>query len=209
RPRPRRRSRPLRRAASRRCRSSARRLHMRNIINPSPRGIGVMMRELFSRGARMRSGSFGHMAALVIALPLFNSGCTALYLLFGPNGPFPPPGATTGGGGTPNLSSGGVTNPTNTVPTTTAPAPVPGPTYRISRLHDLREATAGPNMITPRDFDFDGTPDFAAILSESEVVQLFFRNATTNLYQQFSIAGGAPLTKMVRIAAADFDGDGH
>ncbi len=150
-------------------------------------------------------------SAIVVAAFCGSSGCSALYLIFGPGGLFPPDGGTGGGGGivTPDPSTGGTSNPGNTVPTTSAPASIPGPSYRISRLDNLLEATAGGNMIISRDLDNDGRPDFASIASESQVVQIFMRNAATNLYDQMTIAGGAPLTRMVRIGAADFDGDGH
>jgi len=151
-------------------------------------------------------------AALLVSAP----GCSGLYLVFGPNGLFPPTGSgpANGGstpGGTPSLNpgTGGVSNPGNTVPTTSAPAPVSPPSFRISLLDDLYEATAGPNMIIGTDFNTDGQPDFAAISSESEVVQIFIRNTATSRYDQLPIAGGLPLTRMVRIAAADFDGDGR
>lgn len=153
---------------------------------------------------------------LTAALVYAASGCTGLYLVFGPNGIFPPTASGPAGGGTnpggnPSLNpnTGGVSNPSNTVPTTSAPNPVSPPNFRISLLDDLFEATAGPNMIISTDFNADGLPDFASIASESQVVQVFIRDAANTRYDQLPIAGGLPLTRMVRIAAADFDGDGR
>lgn len=135
------------------------------------------------------------------------AGCSAtLYLLGGG-------GVLGDGGGPPAVtnqpSSGGLGGPSNSLPTTTPPAPVSGPVYRVALLDDLREQTAGPTMVIATDLDNDGRPDLAAISSESQVVQVFLRNPATQRFEQFTVAGGGPLAKMVKLAAGDFDGDGR
>ncbi|MCK6455958.1 MAG: VCBS repeat-containing protein [Phycisphaerae bacterium] len=137
-------------------------------------------------------------------------GCSAIYLVFGPGGLWPAGGTITGPtGGTINPGSGGAQGPGGTIPTTTQPAPVAGPSYTVSLLDDLFEQTSGARMVLRTDLDGDSITDFATISSESEVVLLHFRNPTTSRFEQLSIAGGLPLTRMVRVRDADFDQDGN
>lgn len=145
--------------------------------------------------------------ACSVLLTAFSPGCTALYAIFGPGGLFPPDGS--GGGGSTNPGTGGLQTPTNTIPTTTQPAAVASPTYRVSLLDDLLEQTAGAAAIIATDLDNDTVADFASISSESQVVLLHIRAVGTGRFDQISIAGGLPLTRMIRIASADFDGDGR
>ncbi|MFO0974620.1 MAG: VCBS repeat-containing protein [Phycisphaerae bacterium] len=154
----------------------------------------------------MRNAGLRVLVAVALCAPL--TGCAELYFYFGPNGLFPPGGTGTGGTPTPNPGTGGLQNPDNTIPTTTQPAPVSPPLYRISLLDDLLEQTAGATMITATDLDNDTVSEFASISSQSQVVLLHIRD-TAGRFQQISVAGGLPLTRMVRIAAADVDSDGR
>lgn len=151
-----------------------------------------------------------HRLALVFAvftMPL--CGCAELYLYFGPNGLFPAGGGSSGIPPSPNPGTGGVQNPNNTIPTTTQPAAVSPPLYRVSIIDSFLEQAAGARMITQTELDGDTTADFATISYESQVVMIHLRNATTNLFEQFIVGGGIPLSEMIRIASADIDQDGN
>jgi hypothetical protein len=77
------------------------------------------------------------------------------------------------------------------------------------QLDPVLESTAGAKAVALGDFNNDGLMDIVSISSENQPVQLHLQNPTTGRFDLLSIAGGGPLAKMIKVAAADFNGDGR
>jgi hypothetical protein len=121
-----------------------------------------------------------------------SSGCTELYLLFGPGGPIGP-------------SSGGSTSSAST-----QPAAIPGPIFSARQIDPLLEATAGARVIVVADINGDGLNDFVSGSAENEPIQLHLRTSAIDAsYSTITIAGGAPIATMYDLEVADFDADGN
>lgn len=104
--------------------------------------------------------------------------------------------------------SGGQTTADGGLPTTSQPASETGPEFKASLLDPLFESTAGAAAIVIGDLDNDGTNDAASISRESQTVQIHMRNTTTNQFETFVVAGGAPLSDCTHIALTDLDQNG-
>lgn len=73
----------------------------------------------------------------------------------------------------------------------------------------LFEATAGATAVALGDINGDGLTDVASISSESQPVQIHLRNPITMMFDTYTIAGGAPLSKACDIELADLNSDGR
>lgn len=80
--------------------------------------------------------------------------------------------------------------------------------YTSSQLDPSVEATAGAKAVVLGDINNDGLMDIVSISGESQPVQIHLRNAALGVYDQISIAGGAPLSRMNRVKLADLNADG-
>jgi len=143
--------------------------------------------------------------ALILLAPL--AGC-AEYLLLGGGG-----SGGSGGSIIPGLGSSGsgttIANPGTTIPTTTQPAAVTPPTYRVTLLDPLLEQSAGAKVVVAGDINGDGLTDFASASTESQPIQIHLRNPANLEYTTYTIAGGGPINKVVNMKIADFDNDGR
>ncbi|GJQ25557.1 MAG: hypothetical protein HBSAPP02_05890 [Phycisphaerae bacterium] len=139
-----------------------------------------------------RSNRFSAVVLLTTAV-LIISGCTELYLIFGPGGPYPPGGSNNRPGGS-----------------TTQPSAIPGPLFASRQIDPTLESTAGARVIVAADLNGDGLTDFVSGSAENQPVQIHLRdNAATLDFTTFSIAGGAPISTMYDLAVDDFDQDGR
>lgn len=147
----------------------------------------------------------------LLVLVMLSLGCVEFFGLFGPNGLFPPSssGTPSVGGLNPGGSDTTVSNPGGSIPTTTQPAAVPGPLFRVSLIDPLLEQTAGVTVVRSADMNGDGLTDFISASKESQPVQLHLRNATDLDYTTISVGGGAPIARTNNLEIADFDGDGN
>lgn len=125
-----------------------------------------------------------------------SGGCTELFLIFGPGAAFgPQTGSGTAGGG---LSA------------TTQNVTIASPLFSAVQLDPILEATAGAKVIVSVDLDADGLIDFVSGSDESQPIQFHRRTSPTAVaFDTFTIAGGAPISRMIDLEVADLDGDGR
>lgn len=146
----------------------------------------------------------------ILAVLAATAGCTEVYILFGPGGPWGP--QSTGASlAAPQAGGAGTTiaNPGSAIPTTTQPAAVTPPAYGVSLLDPLLEQTAGAAVVVAADLNSDGLMDFASGSRQSQPVQIHLRNPANLEYTTHSVAGGGPIARMADLAVADFDADGN
>lgn len=126
-------------------------------------------------------------AGFVISTLGSSTGCTELFVFFGPGGPYGPGGTTT--------------QPTSNT--------IPAPVFSSQAIDPELEATAGARVIVVSDMDGDGLDDLVSGSNESQPIQLHMRTGAAVAYDTFSIAGGGPISEMTDLQVRDFDGDGN
>ncbi|HPF40909.1 MAG TPA: VCBS repeat-containing protein [Phycisphaerae bacterium] len=136
----------------------------------------------------MRSIGVRCVLAGLVATALVSTGCTELFVFFGPGGPFGPGGSTT------------VTPTSNTIA---------APIFSSQAIDPTLEATAGARVIVVADMDGDGLDDLVSGSNESQPIQLHMRTGAAVAYDTFSVAGGGPISEMTNLEVTDFDGDGN
>jgi hypothetical protein len=128
------------------------------------------------------------------------TGCTELYLVFGPGAVWGPQ----------QVGVGSVT--------TTQPTVVPSPAYVVSQLDPLVESTAGAKIVVAAQLNDDNGDgriddndliDFVSASEESQPIQIHLNQGGGSSFSTYTIAGGGPIARMVKLEIADFDLDGR
>jgi hypothetical protein len=133
------------------------------------------------------------------ALAFLTTGCTGLYVLFGPGGIWGPDQAGVGGS------------------TTTQPDVVAAPLYVASQIDPAFEMTAGAKVVVAAQLNDDNGDgviddndliDLASGSAESQPIQIHLNNGN-GAFSTYTIAGGGPIALMTDIKIADLDNDGR
>jgi len=137
--------------------------------------------------------------AATLLMAVLVSGCTELYMIFGPGGFFGPEQSSVSG-------------------TTTQPTVIAAPVFISDQTDPLFEMTAGAKVVARaqlNDDNGDGViddnddADFVSGSDESQPIQIHLNQGVGVAFSTISIAGGGPITRMVDIEIADIDVDGR
>lgn len=135
----------------------------------------------------------------LLGMAFLTTGCTELYLVFGPGGIWGPDQGGVGG-------------------VTTQPTVIPSPVYVTGQIDPLLEATAGAVIVVAaqlNDDNGDGVIDDNDLIDlvsgsrESQPIQIHINNGNGSTFTTYTIAGGVPIAVMSDIKIADFDADGR
>ncbi|MBN2563844.1 MAG: VCBS repeat-containing protein, partial [Phycisphaerae bacterium] len=147
---------------------------------------------------RMCVGAVLWMAVLV-------TGCTELYVLFGPGAIWGPQQSAVGAGG-----GGTTTQPTMTV--------IPAPVFVSDQADPLLEATAGAKVVVAAQLNDDNGDgviddndevDFVSGHDESQPIQVHLNQGGGASFSTMSVGGGGPIARMVGLEVIDIDVDGY
>jgi hypothetical protein len=81
-------------------------------------------------------------------------------------------------------------------------------TEEANLIDPLFEATAGAKKVAVGDIDGDGLEDLVSISDESQRVQIHLYNGSNAEFNTYTIAGGAPLSRLNDVEIVDMNGDG-
>jgi hypothetical protein len=129
-----------------------------------------------------------------------STGCTEIYLAFGPGALFGPQQSSAVGGAT------------------TRPAVILSPLFLSDQADPLLEATAGAKVVVAAQLNDDNGDgviddndeiDFVSGSDESQPIQIHLNQGGGLAFSTISIAGGGPIARMIKLAVTDIDVDGR
>lgn len=140
-------------------------------------------------------------AGVLLWAVLLSTGCTEVYLLFGPGAIFGPQSYSVAGGGTTSRST-----------------VIPAPIYVTDQADPVLEATAGAKVVVAAQLNddngdgvIDGNDwiDFVSGSDESQPVQIHLNQGGGRSFRTLTVAGGGPIARLIDIKVADLDLDGR
>ncbi len=141
-------------------------------------------------------------AAVALCVLVFGTGCTELYLFFGPGAIFGPGSSSVGSSTT----------------TTTQPNVIAAPIFASSQIDPALEATAGAKVVVwaqLNDDNGDGVidandeVDLVSGHDENQPIQIHLNSGNGASFTTQNIAGGGPIARMIDLAVEDLNMDGR